>query len=209
MTARRKPRRHVVDISPTDRAFDELAPLELRHLSRRHWTPVAVVVRAAALLAPTSQMRVLDVGAGIGKLCAIGALSAEATWFGVERHGSLVVAATRLSRALGVADHATFLHGDAFSIEWTSFDALYLYNPFELEPFPSDPTRHAYEHRVQVARAEDRLARLAGGVRVVTFGGFGGVMPPSFQLVYQERLAGRDLVLWIQRSRARRATSVS
>ena len=29
-----------------------------------------------------------------------------------------------------------FLHGDAFAIDWSDFDALYLYNPFELPPFP-------------------------------------------------------------------------
>ena len=81
----------------------------------------------------------------------------------------------------------------------------------ELEPFPTDPGRHALDYRVQVAQVQDRLALLPAGVRVVTLHGFGGVMPASYQLVYQERFpaVGHDLVLWIQRARERRATSAS
>lgn len=211
MSTHRTRRRHLVEMSTTDRAFDRLVPEELRHLSRVHWTPVTVAVRAAALLCPSPQMTVLDIGAGIGKLCAIGALSAQAMWCGVEQHEPLVDAATRLSRALGVANHARFVHGDAFAIEWNEFDAIYMYNPFELQPFPRDPAQHALDSRVQVARAEERLAALREGARVVTFNGFGGVMPASYRLVYQERfpLLGCDLVLWVQQARGRRASRAS
>jgi hypothetical protein len=132
-------------------------------------------------------------------------------WCGIERHASLVTVAERLTRALGVAEHVRFVHGDAFAVDWSPFDAIYLYNPFELDPFAADSTRRADDHRAQIALAEDRLAGLRAGARVVTFHGFGGVMPASYELVYQERmpLLGCDLVLWIQRARARRTTWVS
>jgi SAM-dependent methyltransferase len=192
--------------SITDRAFDQLIPSELRHLSARHWTPVDVAIRATSLLCPTQGARILDVGSGAGKLCAVGALSSSATWCGIEQHESLVDTARRLARALGVGQRTMFVQGDVFSIDWRDFDALYLYNPFELPVFQSDPAQHELQYSVQIARVQDRLASLPAGVRVVTYHGFGGVIPSSFELVYQERVpsVGLDLVLWMQGARPRR-----
>lgn len=184
-----------------DRAIDDLVPTELRHLSKTHWTPIDVAVRAVSLLCPTKDTRILDVGAGIGKVCAVGALSALGMWCGVEQHASLVAAARRLSRLFDVEDRTTFCHGDAFELDWNEYDALYLYNPFEVPLYAASPGRDAAYH-AQVRRMERRLASLRRGVRVVTLHGFGGVMPASFDLVYQEHvpLIGHDLVLWTQRS---------
>jgi protein-L-isoaspartate O-methyltransferase len=205
---RRRPRRQRVGMSTTDCAFDELVPSALRHLSQTHWTPVDVAIRATSLLSPTPHTRVLDVGSGVGKFCAVGALSASGTWCGVEQHDDLVIAARRLSRALGVANRTTFLHGDVLAIDWSEFDAVYLYNPFELPLFPEALTTqdHAHSYKVQVACVQQRLAALRGGTRVLTLHGFGGVMPATYELLYHERVpvVGLDLVLYIQRSRLQR-----
>lgn len=185
-----------------DRAIEALVPPDLRYLSPTHWTPADVAVRAVALLAPTPGERILDVGAGIGKVCMIGALSMRDTmWCGVEQHGPLVAVADELARSLGVADRTAFVHGDALALDWTAYDALYLYNPFELTVFGEHPVVRAADFRSQVARVESRLATLPAGVRVVTLHGFGGAMPASYELVYQEHvpLLGHDLVLWRQR----------
>jgi SAM-dependent methyltransferase len=185
-----------------DRAIDALVPNELRYLSSTHWTPAEIAMRAVALLAPTPGERILDIGAGIGKLCSIGALSVHDTiWCGVEQHQPLVAAARDLARALGVTDRTTFLHGDALALDWTRYDALYLYNPFELTGLGLHQFVGVETFRAEVARVEARLASLPGGVRVVTLHGFGGAMPPSFELVYQEHMpqVGHDLVLWRQR----------
>jgi hypothetical protein len=194
--------------SRTDRAFDRLLPDELRRMSPMHWTPANVAVRVAALLAPGAGSRILDVGAGVGKLCSIGALSAGGTWFGVEQHEPLVTVARQVARGLGVAQRTVFVHGDAFELEWNDFDALYMYNPFEPPLFPRSI---AADHRVQVARVQQRLARLPATTRVVTLHGFGGVMPTTFELVYHEQIpsVGLDLALWIQRSRPRHRVAVS
>src|SRR6185369_2785667 len=67
-----------------DLAFDRLYPDHVRRLSPVHWTTVPVALRAAALLAPEAGMRVLDIGAGPGKLCCVGALAYGGTWHGIE-----------------------------------------------------------------------------------------------------------------------------
>jgi len=185
--------------SSLDRQFDRLIPRELRHLSSTHWTPVQVAVRAASLLCATRRTRVLDVGSGVGKLCSIGALSSVGTWVGVEQHASLVSTAMDLARSLGVAERTRFVQSDAFSIDWSEYDALYFYNPFELALFGDvslNPSR-----TVQIARVQQRLAAMPNCTRVVTFHGFGGVMPSTFELLYHERVlaVGLDLALWIQR----------
>jgi len=192
-------------LSTSDRAFDELVPSELRHLSPTHWTPVEVAIRAASLLAPTEDLRILDIGAGVGKLCAIGALSSSAIWVGIEQHEILVTMARRLVRALDVEHRTLFIHGDAFAIDWDGFDALYLYNPFAL-PLRPDLTfqgQQPFDDWARVNRVQDRLAVLRAGTRIVTFNGFGGVMPASYALLYQERVpvVSADLVLWVQRRR--------
>ena len=197
-------------MATADQQFDKLMPSELRHLSRTHWTPVEVAIRAATLLCPAPGMRILDVGAGVGKLCMVGALSSASSWCGVERHEMLVTAARKLSRSLGLGDRTMFVHGDAFSIGWEDFDALYFYNPFELEVANESP-EHEDDYRGQIERTEDRLAGLLEGVRVVTLNGFGGIMPPTYRLVYQEKIpnVGLDLVLWIKGAAIRRTVSVS
>ncbi len=193
--------------SSLDHQFDHLAPRELRHLSAAHWTPVRAAVRAASLLCAGKNTRVLDVGSGIGKVCAIGALSGEGLWVGVEHHPRLVESATALARSLGVARRTRFLSADAFSIDWSEFDALYFYNPFELQlsrdhDAIASPTE-------QIARVQQRLAALPSCTRVVTLHGFGGVMPASFDLLYHEVMpgVGLDLALWIQRRGATRFAS--
>jgi SAM-dependent methyltransferase len=195
-------------VSSLDRQFDRLLPHELRHLSLTHWTPVQVAVRAASLLGATRYTRVLDVGSGVGKVCSIGALSTSGTWVGVEQHARLVDTASDLARALGVADRTRFLRADAFAIDWNEFDALYFYNPFELALF--DDARPNPSKSVQIARVQQRLAALPNCTRVVTVHGFGGEMPPSFELLYHERMPefALDVALWIQRT-SRQVTSVA
>jgi len=200
MTTRSKKRRRCAESSNIDRAFDQLVPQELRHLSQTHWTPVDIAVRAAGLLCPRPETRVLDVGAGIGKVCTVGALSEIGIWCGIEQHESLVRVAERIARQLGVGGRTVFLHGDAFGIDWREFDALYLYNPFEHALASPSLAAKAVDGEPQVERVRERLAVLRPGTRVVTLHGFGGVMPPSFTLVYHERVPvyGLDLVLWVQ-----------
>src|SRR5512140_1139982 len=128
MTAHRNPRRRLVDVASVDQQLDEFVPAELRHLSRLHWTPVGVAVRAATLLSPAPAMRILDVGAGVGKVCTVGALSAPSVWCGVEQDEDLVRAARRLAYIMGAGDNTLFVHGDVFSVAWENFDSLYFYN---------------------------------------------------------------------------------
>lgn len=194
----RNRRRRALPIN-SDAAFDRLVPPEFRHLSAVHWTPSDVAIRVAALLSPQADERVLDVGSGIGKLCITGALSSPGTWVGVELSASLVVAARKLAALLGVAERAEFIHGDAFDLDWATFDALYLYNPFELSlTGPTTLTHKELAYQVNAARTQQRLAQLRSGARVITLNGFGALMPSTFRLQHRELLPRMqsELAMW-------------
>ncbi len=198
-----------------DAQFDAVFPDELRPWSRDHWTPVAVAQRACAWLACGPKDVVLDVGAGAGKFCLVGALSCEASFVGLERRPALVRAAERAARALRVDRRIRFDHSSVLAIDWTRFAGVYLYNPFgELllaldarhaaepdEPRSVHQRRLAYDHGV--AEVERRLAELTPGTRVVTFHGFGGQMPLGFELMGREIIARGPLELWIKRGPGR------
>jgi predicted RNA methylase len=182
-----------------DAELDQVFPDELRDRSHLHWTPVAIAMRAAELLAPTPDTRVLDVGAGVGKLCLVGALATGAMWWGIEQDPLQVEAARHAAWALDATRCTRFVCGDGSRLAWDEFDALYFYNPFStvmLAPHASPFVRYA-TIQATLRRIEQRLAATRPGTRVVTFHGFGGQLPPVFRLAAREPAGGGALELWI------------
>jgi len=196
-------------IELADDEFDRLFPAELREASERHWTPVAVARRAARLLVTSERTRVLDIGAGIGKFCMVGALATRGTFVGVEQRGSLVEIARRAARRLG-AERARFIHGGLEAIDWDAFDAFYLYNPFyeHLIDFVVPPgeqvARSAITHAQHVTTTSVRLALARCGTRVVTYHGFGAPMPIGYRRLHLEAHGGDLLELWIKEAASAR-----
>lgn len=189
-----------------DRDFDRLYPERIRAMSVVHWTPVAIALRAARWLAPERGMRVLDVGAGAGKLCCIGALSTEARWVGVERDATLVNAADVVARRLALGDRVQFTCGDMATVEWKDFDSLYFYNPFEMIVFGAIPAELPHRWTLfgnEIERVCSALADLPSETRIVTYLGYGGDMPSGYALIEAQRVAGGQLALWIKRTKRR------
>jgi predicted RNA methylase len=180
----------------------------VRRLSATHWTPVEVALQAADLLAPTQQMRVLDIGSGVGKPCCIGALATGATWCGIERDSRRVEVALDCAHTLDVLDRVSFLCGEMTSLDWGEFDGIYLFNPFEAELFDTsrlDPDVAYARFAECVLETERRLSALRPGTRVVTYHGFGGTMPASFEMSAREPSGTDQLVLWTQQSTTTRS----
>jgi predicted RNA methylase len=183
----------------TDLAFDRVFPLELRTRSAIEWTPVAVAVRVAKLLAGAA--RVLDVGAGAGKACFVGALAGEASWHGIEQDERLVAASIEAARALAIGDRARVVYGDALSADWTGFDAIYLFNPFgRMRPTRTFGRFTARANPTQVRRTQAKLAELRAGTRVLTYHGLGGDAPDVLERVASERAASGTLELYTRRA---------
>jgi SAM-dependent methyltransferase len=188
----------------SDESFDDELPLGLQLKSSVFFTPIDVARHAAALLAPEQGMRVLDIGAGAGKFCLAAALAIpSAAFVGVEWRGHLVRLANRLAGKLQLAN-ARFIHADALDLDWTEYDAFYLYNPFAEQLFEAaftldrtialDPQN--FVHYVSEVRQRLALARV--GTRVVTYHGYGAPAPLGYELARKDP-AGSDCVeLWIK-----------
>jgi SAM-dependent methyltransferase len=170
-----------------DHVFDEHFPTAVRRLSAVHWTPVAVARRAAQLLVESAATTVLDVGAGVGKFCIIGARTTPGRFVGVERHGLFAKVARNVVRRRRVP-RVEIVRGEALALDWRRFDAIYLFNPFD-DPVPNEPAIRA---------AEKKLLELRPGARVVTYHGFGGVMPSGFRRVVSEPSGTDRLELFVR-----------
>jgi SAM-dependent methyltransferase len=199
-----EPQRKLRSATTNDFSFDRLYPAPIRAKSARFWTPVAVASRAAQLFASQNVRRVLDVGSGVGKFCLVAACACpDIDFIGIEQRPHLVDAA-HLVKARLDARNARFLVGDIAEAPWLEFDGLYLYNPFE-ENVSRDGTQ--LDHTVELS--EQRLVVDLGhvlaalvvaavGTCMVTYNGFGGLIPTTYDLVHAER-AGIDwLRLWVK-----------
>lgn len=187
----------------SDERFDRLFPPEVRALSARHWTPVEVARRAVELLAPEAGSAVLDVGAGAGKLCIVGALLSPAEFVGVEQDSFLVEAA-RAAAGAARASRARFILGSAFDLDWAPFSGIYLFNPFgELlsggEDGEPEGAGDLEPYRRQVAQAQERLLGMPPGTRVVVYHGFGGELSAGYTRRWSGRYGTGDLELWERR----------
>jgi len=187
--------------SITEDSFDFIFPEFIRRRSLDFWTPIEVARRAAEFLAPEPDARVLDVGSGVGKFCIVGAAMTGASFSGVEQRANLVEIAKTAAREFQIS-RVDFTVGTIEDIDWCQFDAFYLFNPFEENVFANhgalDRSVVLSEARfwADVAFVERKLARLPVGVRVATFHGFGGRIPPSYELVAQHPLCGAVLRFW-------------
>lgn len=186
-----------------DEAFDTIYPKPVRERSERFWTPVDVARRAAELLVVDSTTRVLDVGAGAGKFCLVGALTTEGDFTGVEQRGHLVAMARQIARYYGVR-RANYVHDDANCMDWRPYDAFYFFNPFAENYFADgdqidhtvdlSPERFHYDVGCAVAG----LASAKVGTRVVTYHGLGRTLPNTYDLHSSESAGSDALELWVR-----------
>lgn len=188
----------------SDEAFEQQLPQDLQIRASIHFTPIDVARRAARLLATDTGMSILDIGAGAGKFCLAAAEQVPtATFVGVEWRGRLVRLAKQFAERLELSN-VQFIHADALELDWSKYDAFYLFNPFAEqltgdalvldETFALEPEQFV----VYVAAVRHRLSLARVGTRVATYHGYGAPAPLGYDLVRRER-AGTDAIeLWVK-----------
>ncbi|MBS2026632.1 MAG: class I SAM-dependent methyltransferase [Deltaproteobacteria bacterium] len=182
-----------------DWAFERLLPPSVQAKSEIYWTPVAVIRKAMEMLAPQPPRYVLDVGSGPGKFCILASLMLDAQFVGIERKRRLVTIAQHAAREVN-ASRTRFICGNALNHDWSGFDVIYFYNPFQ-ELSWEDPSRaeDGYELYQRYALAAKRkLATLAVGTRVLLYHGLGCEMPDGYSYVKAHSFGLGHLELWIR-----------
>jgi SAM-dependent methyltransferase len=186
-----------------DHEFDLVYPEWIQELSDRHWTPVDVARKAARLLVTGPGTRVLDIGCGPGKFCAIGASITEGHFTGVEQRGRLADIAKQVAQRRAPA-RVRIVHANITEVSFRDYDAFYIFNPFEENRIPSRRIDRDVELAprlyTEYARyVESQLALAPLGTRVVTYHGEFQEIPAGYDC---ERTAfAGDLKLWIKNRR--------
>ncbi|UJR86002.1 class I SAM-dependent methyltransferase [Sandaracinus amylolyticus] len=188
-----------------DDEFDRLLIERYRCVAARYFTPIAVAARAAHVLESYGVRTVLDVGSGVGKLCIVAALGSDLELTGIEQRAPMVLESRRLAARFGVSHRARFERGTIEAIDLAAFDALYVFNSFAENVFPVserlDATVELSATRMarDLAIVERALERMPLAGSLLTYHGFGGEIPDTFDCVHEET-AGTDVLrLWSKR----------
>jgi SAM-dependent methyltransferase len=189
---------------PDDRSFDRFLPDHLRLVSDLLWTPLVVARRVAIWLDDAGVRSVVDIGSGAGKFCVAAALASRCAFTGIEQRRSFVDAARALAYLFRVDDRVQFIHGclEPTLSEIPKADAYYLYNPFgenlfkTAERFAEHVELSFERYKRDVGLIQRFFDSAPAGTRVITYNGFGGGMPPSYEQVLVDREMPDVLRMW-------------
>lgn len=183
-----------------DDQFDLIYPPQIRQLSFRHWTPVTIARRAAEFLVSKPGARVLDIGCGPGKFCIVGAVMTAGHFTGVEQRPHLTQVA-RETIAQAKISNAEVIQGNATDVDFSRFDAFYLFNPFEENLFMAGKidasvalSNALYEKYTEHVATQLALAPL--GTRVATYCGDGQEVPLGYEC--QACALDANLKFWVK-----------
>jgi SAM-dependent methyltransferase len=185
----------------SDERFDDQYPPSISVLAGRHWTPLSVAGRVAKFLATSDDVRVLDIGSGIGKFCLAAAYFApNALFYGVEQRKRLVHHAEKAKEALGL-NNAFFFHANFTQIDFSKYDHFYFYNSFYENLDGTDKIDDSIEYSAELYNYYNRylykqLAQRPAGTRLVTYHSDECEIPPDFHQV--ESAMNGWLKFWIK-----------
>ena len=193
--------RYLDHIFSGEASLCQIYPLPIQQLDRLHWSPLNVIYKAIQFLADKENVRILDIGSGVGKFCVAGAYyKPNALFYGVEQRQNLVEQAQDAKAKLGHLK-VNFVHNNFTQLDLKQFDGFYFYNSF-FENFPSadkidDSIAYSadlYRYYSQYLRIQ--LDEMKQGTKLVTYCSWEDEIPASYQLV-QER---SDILLkfWIK-----------
>lgn len=183
------------DIDVDDSTFDNLYPSKIKMLAQQHWTPVHVAKMAANYLVQHPKDKILDIGAGAGKFCLVGAACTEGIFYGVEQRESLVDISNGIAQKHQI-ENVEFIHANIDQISFSDYDAFYFYNSFYENMDTTCPIDHSillskerYYSYTEYLRQQ--LKQLPIGTRIVSYWSGWEEIPTSFDL---EHTACRGLL---------------
>lgn len=172
----------------SDLIFNSLYPKHILEVADKHWTPINVAKKAAAFLAISPDVKVLDIGSGSGKFCLVAAHEHPlTTFYGVEQRQNLVDLSTDLAKELEL-ENVSFACDNICNIEFEKYDYFYFYNSF----YENVPGTQKIDSTIKYS--EDlynyynrylykQLKKKPEGTRLVTYHSFGSEIPAGYEVV--------------------------
>jgi SAM-dependent methyltransferase len=176
-----------LNIDITDEAFNRIYPQNIRVLSSKHWSPVAVAKAASEFLIDRPGARILDVGSGAGKFCMVGAAHTKGHFTGVEQRHHLVELSEKISILHGLR-RVKYLHANITDIDFRDYTAFYFYNSFYENVNPVNKIDDTVQTDVQLYDSYsvymvEQLSGLPSGTRFASYYTPSTVVPHSYRLV--------------------------
>ena len=176
----------------SDAHFDQLYPASIQKLSVKHWTPLHIARKAAQFLAVDSNVRILDIGSGVGKFCLTAAhYKPHAVFHGVEQRRSLIYYADKAKELLRL-ENVDFMPGNFTQLDFRHYDHFYFYNSFYENLASTDKIDQQIDYSAELYHYYNRyLYRLLNekpsGTRLATFHSLEDEIPPDYHVVGSER----------------------
>jgi len=184
----------------TEDAFKQLLPEDLQKVSKTHFTPMGIAKTAIEWLTEDGKKNILDIGAGVGKFCIVGALNSDSFFYGVEYRASLAQLANELIEKLHIKN-AVVKHQNILDIDFLDFNAFYLYNPFYENIVYTKRLNNEMPladslYRAYIRHTALQLEYKEKGTRVVTYHGDNLEIPESYEKIKQSK--NGLLKLWVK-----------
>jgi Histone methylation protein DOT1 len=174
------------DKKVTDAVFNAIYPNKLKEAAEIHFTPIEVAKIAARYLVDNRDSKILDLGSGAGKFCMIGSACTIGHFCGVELRKNLSTIAERIKKHYQLTN-VTFINNNIINIDFSKFDAFYIYNPFYEHIVPSgqlddkiELKRELYE--VYSLYVKNQLDKMPENTKLVTYFSYLKEIPGSFKL---------------------------
>jgi len=185
----------------SDMQFDQLYPLSVQALASKHWTPLSVAKKAADFLAAENNVRILDIGSGVGKFCLSAAYhKPKAFFYGVEQRRKLISIAEAAKETLRL-DNVSFLNCNFTQLAFNNYDHFYFYNPFYENLAGTSKIDDSIEYSTELFNYYNRylfkqLDERPAGTRLATFHSLEDEVPPNYHVVGSE--LANLLKFWIK-----------
>lgn len=184
-----------------DDNFNELYLPGIKRLAKQHWTPLHVTRLAVNFLAG-KDLKILDIGSGVGKFCLAAACYAPDTrFYGIEQRDYLIEHARDAQKKLRVKN-VSFIHGSFTKLDLREYDHFYFFNSFyeninDLDRIDEDIEYSESLFDYYVGYLYSELQQMPSGTKIATYHSFHGEIPPSYEIV--ESHVNGDLNFWIKR----------
>ncbi len=172
----------------SDLIFNSLYPKPIQEVAEKHWTPINVAKKAAAFLATSPDVKVLDIGSGSGKFCLIAAHEHPLTnFYGVEQRQNLVDLSTELAKELQL-ENIFFTCDNICNIDFEKYDHFYFYNSFYENVPGTQKIDSTIKYSEELYNFYNRylyrqLKKKPEGTRLVTYHSFGSEIPAGYEVV--------------------------
>jgi SAM-dependent methyltransferase len=172
----------------SDKQFNLIYPPAIRVLAQHHWSPLVVARKAANFLAAENNVRILDIGSGVGKFC-LGAAhyKPNAFYYGIEQRKSLVIHAEKAKSILNTGN-VSFINGNFTQLDFRNYDHFYFYNAFYENLRGTEKIDDSIDYSGELFNYYNRylyklLDQKPAGTRLAAFHSLEDEMPPGYHVV--------------------------